>query len=137
MFIINKIVSKFHIDVIEALKKSFPIRYTIIYSEAMNKLKLPISLEIDLLVTKISSPEVNQKDCWLAIEVNGVWHYPRNSMSLLGKDILKKKILETYNPNIKDVDKITYVEIPYYDWNVLENSQRSSWLAHTLFNSLT
>ena len=105
-------------------------------SEAIRKLKLPSSLEIDLLVTSISTPEFGQKECCLAIEINGVWHYPRNSTQLLGKDILKKKLLETYNPDIKDIEKITYVEIPYYDWNILENKQRSSWLAHTLVNSL-
>lgn len=30
----------------------------------------------------------------IAIEVNGVYHYPRNSEKEIGKDKLKKKILE-------------------------------------------
>jgi hypothetical protein len=46
--------------------------------------------EVDILVTKYRGKELERP---LAIEVNGVHHYPRNAKIALGKDNIKKKIL--------------------------------------------
>lgn len=64
-----------------------------------------------MVITKI-----NQKPSNLVVEVNGVFHYSRNSEQSLGKDILK----------IKALQKLGYdcACVPYYDWAILENSQK-------------
>ena len=47
--------------------------------------------EIDILLTKYKGQKLNTP---IAIEVNGQYHYPRNSEQLLGKDIIKAKIIQ-------------------------------------------
>jgi hypothetical protein len=63
------------------------------------------------------------------IEVNGVYHYPRNSEELLGKDVLKSKVL-------KEVMGYEVLPIPYYDWTILDNSMRRPYLEAMISNSL-
>ena len=47
-------------------------------------------LEIDIKITKYKGIILKKP---IAIEVNGLHHYPRNSEQPLGKDLLKAKIL--------------------------------------------
>ena len=70
------------------------------------------NVEKDILVTEYMGQRVK-----LAIEVNGVYHYPRNSEESLGRDILKVRLLE---------EKFGYsvLTIPYYEWTILENRHR-------------
>lgn len=51
----------------------------------------------------------------LVIEVDGVYHYPRNSMEPLGKNTIKFKVLKAlgYHKNS--------FAVPYYDWAILED----------------
>ena len=46
-------------------------------------------LELDIIVSEYKGKPLN-----LAVEVNGVYHYPRNSEEPLGKDIIKNRIIE-------------------------------------------
>jgi len=46
-------------------------------------------LELDIIVSEYKGKPLN-----LAVEVNGVYHYPRNSEEPFGKDIIKNRILE-------------------------------------------
>ena len=52
----------------------------------------------------------------IAVEVNGVYHYARNSELPLGKDIIKLKLLTKLNYEV--------ITIPYYDWAILELETR-------------
>lgn len=45
-----------------------------------------IFFEVDILITKFNGVELKKP---LAVEVNGVYHYPRNSEDKLGKDKFK------------------------------------------------
>ena len=45
-------------------------------------------LELDIIINEYKGQELN-----LAVEVNGVYHYPRNSEEPLGKDVIKNRIL--------------------------------------------
>jgi len=49
----------------------------------------------------------------LNIEVNGVFHYCRNSEQEMGKDVIKKKFLKA-----KGFESLS---IPYFEWTILEN----------------
>ncbi len=52
----------------------------------------------------------------IAVEINGVYHYARNSELPLGKDIIKRKLLTNLNYEV--------ITIPYYDWAILELEMR-------------
>ena len=66
----------------------------------------------------------------LTIEVNGVYHYARNSEDILGRDILKRKALTKlgYHPHS--------FTVPYYEWAILENSKRKSYIQQLIVNAL-
>lgn len=49
----------------------------------------------------------------LNIEVNGVYHYCRNSEHEMGKDVIKRTFLETKG--------LKSLSIPYFEWSILEN----------------
>ena len=54
------------------------------------------------------------------IEVNGVYHYCRNSERPLGKDILKHRVLEALGYEC--------LVVPYFDWSILEHNSRVDYL---------
>lgn len=56
----------------------------------------------------------------IAIEVNGVFHYARNSEMLLGKDIIKQRLLSKLGYQVMTVS--------YFDWAILEVKDRRSYL---------
>ena len=65
----------------------------------------------------------------LALEVNGVYHYPRNSEESLGRDVIKRRVLE---------EKLGYkvLTIPYFEWTILENRHRELYLDALIANSI-
>ena len=78
-------------------------------------------LEVDMIVNEYKgSPQK------IAIEVNGVFHYPRNSEEPLGKDVVKKKTLERLGYKV--------MVIPYFQWYILEDSQKHKFLQDVLEN---
>ena len=56
------------------------------------------------------------------IEVDGPYHYPRNSEEPLGKNILKFRALGRlgYHKNS--------FAVPYYNWAILEQRQRKDYI---------
>lgn len=56
----------------------------------------------------------------IAVEVNGVFHYCRNSELPIGKDLLKAKWLKTKGYRA--------LVVPYFDWSILENAQKANYL---------
>ena len=80
------------------------------------------------MLTKFNNKSLEQD---LVIEVNGVFHYARNSEQLLGRDILKQKALDRlgYKPPGSLI-------IPYYDWVILEDTKRKPYLEHSIANAL-
>ena len=64
------------------------------------------------------------------IEVDGVFHFPRNSETPLGKNILKFKVLEKlgYHSNS--------FSIPYFDWAILESRHRKPYVTKLIENAL-
>ena len=62
------------------------------------------------------------------IEVNGVHHYPRNSENCLGRDVIKKRILEN--------EGYIVISIPYYHWYILEDKLKPKYLLDVIENSL-
>jgi len=58
----------------------------------------------------------------IALEVNGVFHYPRNSTKELGKEAIKKRVLE-------ELEGYKNLTIPYSDWYILENDKKKGYLS--------
>jgi hypothetical protein len=69
-------------------------------------------IELDIIIKEYKGQPLN-----LAVEVNGVYHYPRNSEEPLGKDVIKNSILQRQS----DMKVLT---IPYYHWYILEEAQK-------------
>jgi len=89
-------------------------------------------IEKDILVTEILDPaNLNNsiwKDLWIVVEVNGIYHYPRNSTEMLGWDELKKWTLEALG--------YKYIAIPYFDWNILENDWKPNYIYNLLLDEV-
>ena len=69
-------------------------------------------IELDIIIKEYKGQPLN-----MAVEVNGVYHYPRNSEEPLGKDVIKNSILHKQS----DMKVLT---IPYYQWYILEEAQK-------------
>lgn len=74
--------------------------------------------------------ERHQRSKGLVIEVDGVFHFPRNSELPLGKNLIKFKVLKKlgYHSNS--------FSVPYFDWAILEGSKRRSYLRKLIENAL-
>ena len=74
--------------------------------------------------------ERHQKSKGLVIEVDGVFHYPRNSELPLGRNLIKFKVLKKlgYHSNS--------FAVPYFDWAILEGSKRKSYMRKLIENAL-
>lgn len=118
----NTMVSKFQQDVFDIFSKKFPVVATMSdYSDFIEK---------DVLVTEIldfQNLQTTLVNTRIAVEVNGLYHYPRNSTNLVGRDQLKKKILKSLG--------YTYLDVPYYDWNVVADDQREVYLYNKLLDA--
>jgi len=88
------LVTKFEQDVLENLRK-LPLIYE------KNRNEKETGIEVDMIVSEYKGKKVK-----VAIEVNGVFHYSRNSEDPLGKDVLKRRILEKRGYKV--------ITIPYY-----------------------
>ena len=80
-------------------------------------------LEVDMLVNEYKGGATK-----LAVEVNGVFHYSRNSEEPLGKDVVKKRILEKRGHKV--------IVIPYFQWYILEDAQKPMFLRDIIENKL-
>ena len=58
--------------------------------------------------------EYQGKPIKVAVEVNGVFHYARNSEEPLGKDVIKRNILESQGVKV--------MVVPYSHWYILEDA---------------
>ena len=83
-----------------------------------NKLTPNIFYEVDILINTYAGVQLERP---IAVEVNGVYHYARNSEEILGKDQFKIDLLE-------GLEGYQVLSIPYYDWYVLENDQKKSYI---------
>lgn len=70
---------------------------------------------MDMIINEYKGNQVK-----IACEVNGVFHYSRNSEETLGKDKIKQGILAKQGYQI--------LVIPYYQWVILEEKQKSQFL---------
>jgi hypothetical protein len=95
-------VTKFEQDVLDHLSH-LPLKY------AKNTTEPETGLEVDMLVTQYKSSPVK-----IAVEVNGVYHYSRNAEDPLGKDVIKKRVLEQRGYKV--------MVIPYFEWYILEEA---------------
>ena len=80
-------------------------------------------LEVDALVTHLSGKELASP---IAIEVNGAYHYSRNSEKPLGKDLVKAKILCS--------EGLQVLVLPYFDLYILEDAARTGYISDCLLN---
>lgn len=80
-------------------------------------------IEKDILIEKYEGKPIERP---LALEVNGVFHYCRNSELPLGKDILKRKALLLHGVDV--------LVVPYFEWSILALEQRTLFLTHLLEN---
>lgn len=110
------LVTKFEQDVLESLKR-LPLSYR------ENSNEPDTGLECDLLITKYKGNPVK-----VAVEVNGVFHFSRNSEEPLGKDILKRRTLESKGHKV--------MVVSYYEWCILEDAQKSAFLKDVLENCI-
>lgn len=122
-------VSKMQQEVLETLQNSSNLDYDIVFDRDNSD-----AIEKDAIITKIiPKGSDNSVNCFIIIEPNGVWHYPRNSEEVLGKDKLKvKACLSLYGHH----ENYAYVQIPYYEWLIIEHQQRSSYLDSVILNSI-
>lgn len=81
-----------------------------------NTVEPQTGLELDLVIT-----EYRGKPVKIAVEVNGVFHFSRNAEEPLGKDVIKRGIIER-----RAGYKV--MVIPYYEWYILEEGQKASFL---------
>lgn len=109
-------VTKFEQDVLENLKK-LPLKYR------DNSNDPETGLECDLIVNEYKGKPVK-----IAVEVNGVFHYSRNSEEPLGKDVLKRRTLEKYGYKV--------LVVPYFHWYILEDSQKAAFLKDVIESTL-
>lgn len=84
------------------------------------------AIEVDVLVKEYAGVKLEKP---LAIEVNGVHHYPRNSEDPIGKDLLKEKVLV-------ENEGFCVLTIPYFAWYILENDQRAPYLKSCIENAI-
>jgi len=64
------------------------------------------------------------------IEVDGVFHYARNSEEPLGKNILKFKNLTALGYHSRSF------AVPYFEWAILEGRQRRPYLQKLIENAI-
>ena len=85
-------------------------------------------IEKDIVLTTFEGRSLAEP---LVVEVNGVFHYARNSEMMLGRDALKQKALKQLG--YKEPGSLI---IPYFDWTVLENAKRKPYLEHSIANAI-
>ena len=106
-------ITKLHQDVASVFDKELPhAKYE------LSHITPKYGIEVDMLVTEFQHMQLPTP---LALEINGVYHYPRNSQQPLGKDILKEKILTKG-------EKLDLLTLPYYDLYILEERQKASYI---------
>ena len=103
-------ITKFEQDVTECMRH-LPIKYV-----SENTTEPITGLECDMLVTQYKGQDVK-----LAVEANGVFHFPRNSEDPLGRDVIKKRVLER-RAGFK------VLTVPYFHWYILEDRQKVGYL---------
>ena len=117
-------ISKFQQEVFETIRKMPEVKAIVNCQKH--------GIEKDIVITHsdetVFTDQFAQRP--LSIEVNGVYHYARNSEEPLGKDILKQMTLQQlgYHPNS--------FSIPYYEWAILENAQRKPFIQMLISNAL-
>ena len=104
----DTIITKFEQDVLESLRR-LPLKYK------SNINDHDTGLEVDMIISEYKGKQVK-----IAVEVNGVFHYSRNSEETLGKDKIKQAILKKLGYQV--------LVIPYYQWCILEEKQKSQFL---------
>lgn len=102
---------------LDALRR-LPLKYNSNTSDPLT------GIELDMHVTEYKGQPLN-----LAVEVNGVYHYARNSEDQLGKDVLKQRILEKQSG-------MKMLVIPYYQWYILEEAQKPKFLKDVIENCI-
>ena len=65
----------------------------------------------------------------ICVEVNGVFHYPRNSEEPLGKERMKERILT-------ELEGMQMLTLPYYDTVLLEDDAARAKYTHACIGSL-
>ena len=100
----------------EALRK-LPLRYE------RNTTDPSTGLEIDMIVSEYKGHKLK-----LAVEVNGVYHFARNSEDTLGRDVVKHRILKMHGYQV--------LVIPYYQWYILEERQKPQFLRDVIDNCI-
>jgi len=81
-------------------------------------------VEVDAAVLQYRGNE-----CKIAVEANGVHHYPRNSERPLGRDVIKRRILEEQGWKV--------LIVPYFEWCLLEDAQRAGYLEDLILLKLS
>ena len=72
------------------------------------------SIEKDIVLTHFDGEKIRQKG--LVIEVDGVYHFPRNSEEQYGKGTIKLKVLKKLGYHVQSFG------VPYYAWAILEQN---------------
>ena len=87
------------------------------------------SIEKDIVLTDFDGKRI--KHCkGLVIEVDGVYHFPRNSEEHLGKNMIKFNVLKKLGYHVESFG------VPYYAWVILEERQRRPYLIELIRNAL-
>ncbi|CDW89896.1 UNKNOWN [Stylonychia lemnae] len=118
----SSIVSKFEQDVYDIAKKIYPDCKTNTIDSSGQE------VDIMILIDQINPDGINEKTLKIAIEVNGVYHYSRNSENQMGRDKIKTKILENLGYFV--------VDVPYYHWYIVEDAKKEEFLRDKIRLSL-
>ena len=113
----NSIKSKFEQDVFSVVRSIQGV------SCRFDCTDVPTGLEIDIVISKFE-----EKECKIAMETNGVYHYSRNSERKIGKDVIKHKILARQGYKI--------IVIPYFEHYIIEDQMKPKFLRDVIHNAL-
>ena len=130
---LSTIVSKFQQDVVSLLNESKILKYELRLDDTDHLIEKDVVIKSITLINSKSKTPPTTIPCHIILEINGVWHYPRNSEEILGKDVLKINACQKlYGEN----ENYSFLSIPYYDWNILEDSQKQDYLTSLVLNSI-
>lgn len=87
----ERTITKLHQQTIEALQ-AVSKEHGVELKYKMSHLTSKYDLEVDLLLTHLDGRPLKTP---IALEVDGPYHYPRNSQEATGTTVLKHKILRT------------------------------------------
>jgi hypothetical protein len=127
----STIISKFQQDVLSTLRNQKMAHYDIDTQDYSNLIEKDLVIKMITIPSKDSETPSIEIPWYIIVEANGLWHYPRNSEEMLGKDKLK---MIACNALYSHKINYAYLDIPYFDWTVIEEEKKPLVLNDLILN---